>query len=488
METKTKSIGIASGQCRPQFLQLLLSAIEDYKAKNNASIDVETVSLAWKKPDDSATELVKEGDVKCRTFEEALYLSDKGVDVVAVPNFKCLNFLGEVQTEITTPIVGIGQAIAEGFKGKDGLKVGYLGDPEAAKYKNVTKCFEGVANVEWIVADKDEIELIDKFFYIASNKDCTENEARTACALLATACANLVSKGAEIILPTCLHQISFADELENKGYDVFNVPAAFANYLCSRDWADLPKPFKLGIVGGLGPLATVDLYNKITKFTPAKNDQEHFKIAIEQNPQIADRTKYLLYGGEDPTLALYAACKKLEKDQVDAIVFPCNTAHAYLDTIAPHISVPFINMQQVTMEEIKEKFGPNAVVGLMATDGTCKTGIYEVKANKLGLKFVKPDAEPQKCVMEAIYGEKGVKAGYTDGFCREQLLKAAQHLVEDKGATVLILGCTELPLILDEDDNFDINGHKVGIVDPTSVVARRAVAMAARITKERGRR
>ena len=84
---------------------------------------------------------------------------------------------------------------------------------------------------------------------------------------------------------------------------MIDIVGVYAHYLCTKSWEQLPKPFKLGIVGGMGPAATVDLYDKITRATPAKIDQDHFKVVIEQNPQIPDRTKYLLHGGIDPTLS-----------------------------------------------------------------------------------------------------------------------------------------------------------------------------------------
>lgn len=193
-------------------------------------------------------------------------------------------------------------------------------------------------------------------------------------------------------------------------------------------------------------------------------------------------------GGVDPTLALYQACKRLENDDVDAIVIACNTAHAYFETILPHLSVPLINMQQVTLEEIIEKYGKDAVVGLMATDGTIQTGIYSNKAKSMNLSMVTPDKEYQALVMEAIYGELGAKAGYTEGHCKEVLLKAARHLAKEKGATVLVLGCTELPLILDETDNLDLGDCSAAVIDPTSSLSRRVVKVAEEIIKIRGRR
>lgn len=122
----------------------------------------------------------------------------------------------------------------------------------------------------------------------------------------------------------------------------------------------LPKPFKVGLIGGLGPAATVDLYDKIVKATPAKNDQEHFKLVVEQNPQISDRTACLLKGGADPTLAMYGCARRLQKDGCDAIIVPCNTAHAFVPYLERHLDIPFINMQIATMEEIKAKLGDKA--------------------------------------------------------------------------------------------------------------------------------
>ena len=245
------------------------------------------------------------------------------------------------------------------------------------------------------------------------------------------------------------------------------------------------KGFKVGMIGGLGPAATVDLYDKITKATPAKNDQEHIRVVIEQNPQIPDRTKCLLDNGEDPTLALYNCAKRLEKDGCDALIIPCNTAHAFAPYMERHLSIPFINMQKACMDEIEAKFGEKARVGLLATTGTVKTGIYSKKAEAMGIAMFVPDAEHQERVMAAIYGPKGAKAGFTDGVCRDDLVSAAEYMVKTYDCNVLILGCTELPLILDEGD-MEVAGKTVFVIDPTSALARRVVKTALEANKERG--
>lgn len=111
--------------------------------------------------------------------------------------------------------------------------------------------------------------------------------------------------------------------------------------------------------------------------------------------------------------------------------------------------------------------------------GTVKSQVYHEAANRAGLQIIVPVPDYQNLVMESIYGERGIKAGRTDGLCREQLLTAAQHLAE-AGAQVLILGCTELPLVLDHCDSYELNGREVALVDPTTILAQKCVALAQR--------
>ena len=153
-----------------------------------------------------------------------------------------------------------------------------------------------------------------------------------------------------------------------------------------------------------------------------------------------------------------------------------------------HLDIPFINMQIATMEEIKAKLGDKARIGLLATSGTVQTGIYGDKAKALNLPMFVPDELHQERVMAAIYGPLGAKAGYTDGQCREDLVSAAEYLVKTYDCNCLILGCTELPLILDECDDFVCAGKEVCVVDPTSALARKVVRIATETNKARGTR
>lgn len=298
----------------------------------------------------------------------------------------------------------------------------------------------------------------------------------------------LTQAGCEAIAFADVAVGEFVKELQKETATILVEPvadvAAYAANILSEQKAR-PLPFKVGMIGGLGPAASVDLYDKITKATPAKIDQEHLRVVIEQNPQIPDRTAHLLRGGEDSTLALYGCAKKLQADGCDALIIPCNTAHAFIPYMERHLNIPFINMQQATMDEIKAKFGDKARIGLMATTGTVQTGIYSKKAEAMGLPIFAPDEERQNFVMDAIYGPVGAKAGITTGKCKDELLEAAAYLVKNFDCNVLILGCTELPLILDEG-MATVAGKEVFIIDPTSALARKVVATAMAANKERG--
>lgn len=373
-------------------------------------------------------------------------------------------------------------------KKKIGIIAGFHTPTAAALKAHVLAM--GDENVEILTSETDFTTCEDPVFALSDRKIFVFNEAEL-----------LAEMGADLILVPDVVAAGFIKEVQTEiQTKLLTVPAdidgeitddhlkALAEEALKACTCKLPKPFKLGLIGGLGPAATVDLYDKIVKATPAANDQEHFKVVIEQNPQIPDRTACLLDGGADPTLAMYNAAKRLQKDGCDAILIPCNTAHAFLPRLLRGLEVPFIDMQQTMLDEIQAKFGKDARVGLMATSGTVRSGIYSQKAQAMNMQMFTPDPEFQERVMAAIYGPKGAKAGYTDGVCYDDLYAAAEHLVTKYDCNVLILGCTELPLIFQECDDFACGGKTIAIVDPTATLARKAVEVAVKTNQERGTR
>ncbi len=230
----------------------------------------------------------------------------------------------------------------------------------------------------------------------------------------------------------------------------------------------------IGIVGGMGPSATVDLMDKIIRCTPAATDQQHLKMVIEHNPQIPDRTEHLLGDGPDPTDAIYATCKKLESAGTDMIAIPCNTAHAFFARIQSRLSIPIVNMLQATVEFLQHAHPDIRKVGLLATSGTIKSGVYRDVFEATDYDLLVPEQGFQQKLMNVIYGDKGIKAGYTDGECLEEFQLVSDHLT-NKGAEIIILGCTELPLLKLNALTTQSGEEPVVFVDPTWVLARKCV-------------
>ena len=222
----------------------------------------------------------------------------------------------------------------------------------------------------------------------------------------------------------------------------------------------------IGIIGGMGPLATADLFEKIVGHTKAACDQEHLHVVIDSNTNIPDRTAALLHGGADPLPELVKSAGRLEKMGADVLIMPCNTAHNYYDGIAAAVSVPVLHMVRLTAQALVERGVKKA--GLLATDGTVRTGIYQKSFAGSGVELLTPDEAGQRAVMEMIY--QGVKAGDM-AFDAQPARRAMERLLAT-GAEVLILGCTELPLAV------KLYGIALPAVDPTLELALEAIRFA----------
>jgi aspartate racemase len=224
----------------------------------------------------------------------------------------------------------------------------------------------------------------------------------------------------------------------------------------------------IGILGGMGPEATIDLFYKIIKLTPAEKDQDHLRIIIDNNPKIPERTAAILGKGEDPLPALQETAKNLEKAGADFIIIPCNTAYYFISQIQESVNIPILNMIEETAKETRKKISPIQRVGLLASIGTYKTEIYHQQFKKFNIEVISPEEKDKEEVMKAICT---VKAGDLSEEIKRNILKIAQKLI-DKGAEAIISGCTEIPLILKEGD------VSVPLIDPTQVLAEVAVQKA----------
>lgn len=466
---KVQKVGIATG-INPFVAMKLKANLLAQASRQGQMIDIVEDDTTVRS--DAPDEATLWADRRIAAYLAARNLLAQGAQVVLYPDVRLSSLASEVQKEVNAPVVSIFEAAFHNLRLKNVRKVALLGSATPAAYfKKAYPDFEFIEPTD---------ALLQTFEVLQDPQTGLRAQGLTPAyeVQLLDAAHALLQMGAQCLIPNCGQIARFASLLQRADLPIIDLLERTAHHLLTQPLTPIEKPFKVGLIGGLGPAATVDLYNKITLATPAKIDQEHIKLVVEQNPQIPDRTEALLHDGDDPVLALYNCAYRLQQDGCDAIIVPCNTAHAFLPYLARHLSVPFINMQQAALDEIAATLGDQARIGLLATSGTIASGIYSQKAQSMGLPLFTPDATHQKRVMQAIYGDHGVKAGYTNGTCRDDLISAAEFLVKTYNCNCLILGCTELPLILSESKHFPLLDREVMIVDPTAALARKVVAIA----------
>lgn len=220
---------------------------------------------------------------------------------------------------------------------------------------------------------------------------------------------------------------------------------------------------KLGILGGMGPLATCDLFRKIVENTAAESDGEHIHIIIDNNTSIPDRTAAILQGGADPLPQMKASLARLTAAGADVVIMGCNTAHYFFDALRKKAEVEMLSMLDETMAYLKSRGIKKA--GLLASSGTVESGIYARAAAKQGIEIIAPEGKAQEAVMGVIY--EGVKAGKANYDTTDFL--AAVKALQDNGAETMILGCTELPLAM------EMYALDFPAADPTLILAQAAI-------------
>jgi aspartate racemase len=198
----------------------------------------------------------------------------------------------------------------------------------------------------------------------------------------------------------------------------------------------------VGILGGMGPEATADFFREILRLTPAHKDQDHIPVLIHSDPRVPERTPAILHGGEDPTPFLIRAAVTLEKAGAGILAMPCNTAHYFLPRVQDAVHIPIMNMIEETHRTVLDRVGDAGLVGLLATRGTIRSGVYRDVFAKHGLTILVPDEGDQDRIQEGIFM---IKAGTYDASRQDTFERIGARLIEN-GASAIILGCTEIPL------------------------------------------
>lgn len=224
----------------------------------------------------------------------------------------------------------------------------------------------------------------------------------------------------------------------------------------------------IGVIGGMGPAATVDFLQKLIAATPAERDQDHLRILVDNNPKIPDRNRGIAGDGPSPAPVLAEMARGLERQGAEALVMACNTAHAFADDIRAAVAIPFFSIVDESADELVRRVPAGAKVGVLGADGCLDAGLYQRALAERGLEAVILDPPERARFMAAIYR---IKAGDTGEAVRTQIAVLARSL-EQRGAAAVLSACTELPLVLKQGD------VAVPLLDSTDVLVAKTVAWA----------
>jgi aspartate racemase len=230
----------------------------------------------------------------------------------------------------------------------------------------------------------------------------------------------------------------------------------------------------IGILGGMGPEATLDCFGKIIQNTPAQRDQEHLRVVIDSNPKVPDRTAAIIGSGESPVPVMAAGCLALERAGADFIIIPCVSAHVFLDDLRRQTRLPILSIFDAVAETIASEHAGIHTVGLLGTTGTVRGGLFQKRLGRENIETVVPDDDLQAVIMAAIYDIKNAQAPRTRSQITSDLIAAAESLISRKpeGAQAIIAGCTEIPLALGQQH------LAVPYFDALTILARAAIEKA----------
>lgn len=224
----------------------------------------------------------------------------------------------------------------------------------------------------------------------------------------------------------------------------------------------------LGVLGGMGPMATVDFLRKLVEATPAARDQDHLAVMVAQAADIPDRTRAILGQGPDPLPAMTLALRRLEAAGATRLAIPCNTAHHWHGALQALTPVPILHIVDAVAAALARRGLAGGPVGLLATDGTLRSGLYPRHLGRHGFTCRVP--ADQAAVMRAV---RLVKAGQEAQ--ARPLLEAAAAALVAQGCRQVVMACTEIPLALTDP----AGPPSAVLLDATDALARACVAAAA---------
>jgi aspartate racemase len=223
----------------------------------------------------------------------------------------------------------------------------------------------------------------------------------------------------------------------------------------------------LGVLGGMGPLASAQFMVRLTMLTPAERDQDHVPVVLWSDPRVPDRTRGRLAGGEDPLPWLLRGLSGLKAAGCGAVAIPCNTAHGWYDEMAGE-GLPILHIVDAAAAELR-RVVPAGKVGVMGTAGTLHMRLYQDRLERMGWQTIVPtDGEMERLVTPAI---ARVKAGRL-AEAYEPLATGVRALAS-RGAQAVVLGCTEIPLGIQAGPWQELPAPLIDTIDALALAAIR---------------
>lgn len=221
----------------------------------------------------------------------------------------------------------------------------------------------------------------------------------------------------------------------------------------------------VGVLGGMGPEATLDFFARVLAATPAERDQDHLHVIVDSNPQVPNRNDAVAGTGPSPAPVLAEMAQRLAAAGAELLVMPCNAAHAFADAIRAATEVPFVSIVDVTVAEVLRRRPDVRTVGVLAAAGALDAGLYRSAFGAHGVATVEPEGADRDAFMELLYRIKRRDHGPDVSAAMAEL---ADRLVA-AGAELVVAGCTEVPLVLKAPD------VAVPLVDSTDALVRATI-------------
>jgi aspartate racemase len=228
-----------------------------------------------------------------------------------------------------------------------------------------------------------------------------------------------------------------------------------------------------GVIGGMGPAATIDFMAKVLAFSqaargPGTAEQDDVRLLVDSNPAVPDRNAAIAGTGTSPGPYLAAMARGLERAGADFLVMPCNAAHAFVDHIVAATRLPFVHLIKETTRAVHQRFSGIDKVGVLAVAGTADARLYEHAFAPYAVEVLVPEGEERRRFMDCVWA---VKAGNLSEETHRAMHRSARMLL-DRGAALIVAGCTEVPLVVTS------SSLAAPFLDATALLAERTVAYA----------